>query len=208
MDYTIIGKQPMDKDNDVQKEHRKTDDWNKRYREGFYSGAIEPHNLLKKFWPAIPGRRVADIAMGTGRDALFLSEKGFFVTGLEGSAEAIKISKERMMQKNLFVWPVLGDARALPYKKNSFDCVTVFYFLQREIVDEIRALLKKGGILIYETYLKRQNDIDRPRNPAYLLDDGELIGYFRGFELIFYEEIVENGAGKKRAVARAVGRKR
>jgi tellurite methyltransferase len=198
----------MDKSDDVQKKREKATDWNRRYREGFYNGATEPHALLKKFWPIIPGRYVADIAMGNGRDALFLSEKGFFVTGLEGSVEAIRISKETMAQKDLFMWSVLGDARALPYKKNSFDCVIIFYFLQRETVDEIRALLKKGGIFIFETYLKRQNDIDRPRNPAYLLDDGELIGYFRGFELLFYEEIIENGGSKRRAIARAVGRKR
>jgi tellurite methyltransferase len=197
----------MDKSDDVQKERKKAADWNRRYREGFYNGAIEPHALLKKFWPIIPGRCVADIAMGNGRDALFLSEKGFFVTGLEGSEEAIRISKETMAQKDLFMWPVLGDASALPYRKNSFDCVIVFYFLQRETVDEIKVLLKKGGIFIYETYLKRQNNIDRPRNPAHLLDDGELIGYFRGFELLFYEEIIENGGSKRRAVARAVGRK-
>ena len=198
----------MDKDNDVQKKGEETVDWNRRYKEGFYSGATEPHALLKQFWPTIPGRHVADIAMGSGRDALFLSEKGFFVTGLEGSVEAIKISKETMALKNLFVWPVLGDAKALPYRKNSFDCIIIFYFLQREAIDETKALLKKGGIFIYETYLKRQDYIDRPRNPAHLLDDGELIGYFSGFELLFYEEIIENNGGKKKAVARAVGRKR
>jgi hypothetical protein len=40
------------------------------------------------------------------------------------------------------------------------------------------------------------------------LDDGELIGYFKGFELLFYEEIIENAGGRRRAVARAVGRKK
>jgi hypothetical protein len=55
--------------------------------------------------------------------------------------------------------------------------------------------------------LKRQNNIDRPRNPCFLLDDGELIGYFKGFELLFYEEIIENTGGRRRAVARAAGRK-
>ena len=193
----------------MQKEREKTVDWNKRYREGFYDGAIEPHVLLTKFWPAIPGRHVADIAMGNGRDALFLSEKGFFVTGLEGSIEAINIiKKDNGAKKSCLYGRFLVTQGALPYRKNSFDCILVFYFLQREIVDEIRALLKKGGIFIYETFLKRQNDIDRPRNPAYLLDDGELIGYFKGFELLFYEEIIENSGGKRRAIARAVGRKR
>lgn len=194
--------------NDMQKEHGKAVDRNKRYREGFYSGAIEPHFLLTKFWPIIPGRYVADIAMGNGRDATFLSEKGFFVTGLESSIEAINITKKTMVQKGFHVYSILGDARKLPYQKSTFDCILVFYFLEREILNEIRDLLKKGGIFIYETFLKRQNQIDRPRNLDYLLDDGELIGYFKGFEILFYEEIIENAGGKRRAIARAVGRKR
>ena len=192
----------------MQEEHGKPTDWNRRYREGFYSEAIDPHALLTKFWPEIPGRHVADIAMGNGRDALFLSEKGFFVTGLEGSIEAINITKKTTAQKGLAVYPILGDARRLPYRKSAFDCILVFYFLKREIMDEIKALLKKGGIFMYETFLKRQNDIDRPRNPDYLLDDGELMSYFKGFELLFYEEIIENAGGKRKATARAIGRKR
>jgi len=45
-------------------------------------------------------------------------------------------------------------------------------------------------------------------NPDYPLDDGELIGYFKGFELLFYEEIIEDAGGKRKAIARAIGRKR
>jgi SAM-dependent methyltransferase len=198
----------MATNNTSQKEHEILTNWNKRYREGFYKRATNPHALLTKFWPIIPGRHVADIAMGNGRDALFLSEKGFFVTGLEGSIEAINITQNTMAQKGLVVYPVLGDAGRLPYRKSVFDCILVFYFLKREIINEIGALLKKGGIFMYETFLKRQNDIDRPRNPDYLLDDGELIGHFKGFELLFYEEIIENAGGKRRAIARVVGRKR
>jgi tellurite methyltransferase len=198
----------MATDDAVQKEHRKVVDWNKRYREGFYGGTVDPHSIVAEFWTAIPGRYVADIAMGSGRDALFLCERGFFVTGLEGSTEAIKIARETMAQRNLVIYPVLGDARRPPYRKSAFDCILIFYFLERKIVDEIRALLKKGGIFMYETFLKRQNNVDRPRNPDYLLDDGELIRYFEGFELLFYEETIVSSGGKRRAIARAVGRKR
>jgi hypothetical protein len=65
-----------------------------------------------------------------------------------------------------------------------------------------------GGLLIYETFLKRQNAIDRPRDPRYLLDDGELIGYFRHLDLLSYEEGVFNVGGKRRALARYAGMKR
>jgi len=74
----------------------------------------------------------------------------------------------------------------------------------KEIVD----LLNSGGVLIYETFLKRQNAIDRHRNPNFLLEDGELLSYFKDLELLFYEETILDIEGKKKATAKFVGRKR
>lgn len=113
-----------------------------------------------------------------------------------------------MAERSLLIWPVLGDAARLPFRKNSFDGVIIFYFLMRSIMKEVKGLLKKDGILIYETFLKRQNSIDGPRNTDYLLDDGELMGHLDGFEILFYEETIREAAGKRKVVARAVGRKK
>jgi tellurite methyltransferase len=180
-------------------------DWDKRYRDGFYDGAKDPHELLERFWRAIPKGRVIDIAMGNGRDAAFLSDKGFDVYGIEKSTEAIKIAGQST-GKNVSI--IRGDAGLLPIKHDTAEGVIVFYFLLRNTMGDIINILKNGGILIYETFLKRQNDIDRWRNPDFLLDDGELISYFRKFETLFYEETISTLSGKKRAIARFAGRKR
>ena len=180
-------------------------DWERRYRDGFYADTTGPHELLKRFWPAIPKGRVIDIAMGTGRDAEFLAGKGFGVYGIEKSTEAIKIARGILQNRASII---CGDANFLPFKGGSAEGVLVFHFLLRSIMGDIVNILKKGGVVIYETFLKRQNEIDRWRNPEYLLDDGELISCFRGFELIFYEETVSVYGGKKRATAKLVGRKR
>ena len=183
-------------------------DWDKRYRDGFYDGATDPHELLRRFWSFIPKGLVIDIATGSGRDAAFVAEKGLDVYGMERSAEAIKIARQRMGMGGRKTPTICGDANFLPFKHNSADGVLVFYFLLRGIMGDIRDILKRGGVLIYETFLKRQNEIDRRRNPEYLLDDGELISCFRGFDIIFYEETVSFGGEKGRATARFVGRKR
>lgn len=185
-----------------------TSDWDTRYREGFYDEAKAPHSLLKRFTPIVPAGIAVDIAMGNGRDAVFLAERGFSVCGLERSMEAIKRARQAMSEKGANILAVYGDANNLPLKGESADMVIVFYFLIRDIMEEITRLLRKGGILIYETFLKRQNLIDRHRADEYLLDDGELIGYFRGMEPLFYEETVVGLSGKRRMVARYVGRKR
>jgi tellurite methyltransferase len=183
-------------------------DWDNRYREGFYSGNLEPHPFLKRFCAALPrGGRVADIAMGNGRDLLFLASQGFDCYGLERSWEALKIAREDASRRNLPLNIVMGDAGWLPFREASFDGLLVFYFLERSILANLVTLLRPGGLLIYETFLKRQNSIDRPRNPDYLLDDAELVGRFPGIELLFYEEGIFRFDGKQRALARLAGRK-
>jgi tellurite methyltransferase len=180
-------------------------DWNKKYKEGFYNGANDPHELLKKYWQAIPKGRVIDMAMGNGRDALFLADNGFDVYGIEKSTEAIKIARQSA-NKNLSI--ICGDAAFLPFKHDIAEGIIVFYFLLRNSMEDLINILKKGGVIIYETFLKRQNDIDRRRNPDFLLDDGELISYFKRFEILFYEETISTSEGKSKAIARFVGRKK
>ena len=183
-------------------------DWDARYREGGYDKGSEPHGLLKRFEPFIPEGVVIDIAAGSGRDDRFLARKGHFVCGLDSSQEALKIARARSVAEGLEVSLVAGDALSLPFKRNSAAAVTVFHFLERKIMGEIVDLLGKGGILIYETFLKRQNVIDRWRNPDYLLDDGELLSYFGALDLLFYQETVTSSEGKRRAIAQYAGRKK
>lgn len=186
-------------------------DWDARYREGFYGDAPGVHDLVKRFAPSIPCRKpVIDIAMGQGRDVLFLASTGFRVYGLEKSREAILLAQKIGQKDGTEVQPILGDAHSLPFKAGVAGAVLVFYFLEREILAELVRLLAPGGILLYETFLRRQNRISSngPRNPDYLLDDGELYEHFRGLELLFYEEGIFNVWGKRRALARYAGRKR
>ncbi|OPX95617.1 MAG: putative S-adenosyl-L-methionine-dependent methyltransferase TehB [Syntrophorhabdus sp. PtaU1.Bin002] len=183
-------------------------DWDRRHREGFYEEVSQPNALLERFWHVIPAGRVLDVATGNGRNTVFLAEKGYDAWGIDRSSEALRRARQRVSNHGAHVSLVLGDAADLPFKGGSMTGVIVFYFLLRDKIDEMVALLTSGGILIYETLLKRQNTIDRHRNPDYLLDDGELISYFRGLDLLFYEETISGITGKKRATAQYVGRKK
>ena len=184
-------------------------DWDKRYREGFYAGPFEAHSLVRRFYPLIPrDKPVIDIAMGPGADLLFLARKGLRVSGLERSREAIKVARESAEEAQTALPMVQGDAGRLPFKPAVAGCVLVFYFLAREIMADLSGLLAPGGLLIYETFLKGQNAVDRPRNPAYLLEDGELQSYFPDLDLLFYEEGLFTVNGKRRALARYAGSKR
>jgi SAM-dependent methyltransferase len=182
-------------------------DWDDRYRKGFHDGHDGPHDLLLKYRHLFRGR-VADVAMGRGRDALFLALQGVPVTGLERSWEGIMIARKAAALQGLTVAMVQGDATRLPFRKGSFQGVIVFFFLLREIAPDIAAVLDRGGILMYETFLRAGGDADHPGNPAFLLDRGELPALFPGFDLVHYDEGIREHGGRMRATAQLVARKR
>jgi hypothetical protein len=50
----------------------------------------------------------------------------------------------------------------------------VFNYLHRPLMPVIVEAVASGGILIYETFTVAQARRGHPKNPAFLLDDGEL----------------------------------
>ena len=56
----------------------------------------------------------------------------------------------------------------------NYDAIFVFNYLHRPLMPALRAALKPGGRLFYETFTTRQAERGHPKNPAFLLKDGEL----------------------------------
>jgi hypothetical protein len=69
----------------------------------------------------------------------------------------------------------------------------------------MRKALRRGGILIYETFTVEQPKFGKPHNPDFLLRPGELYEWFGDWETIHaFEGIKDN---PRRAVAQIVCRK-
>jgi len=66
---------------------------------------------------------------------------------------------------------------------------------------EIERTLQPGGMLLFETYTTAQMAFEGgPRNPAYLLEPGELRASFPELRIIFYREL-SAGQGKASLLA-------
>jgi tellurite methyltransferase len=186
-------------------------DWDRRYKTGFFPRTEEVHELVKRFTPLMPRHRpVIDIAMGRGIDAIFLAQSGLPVVGLEKSGEAIDLVKKASREAGVNLQAIHADASALPFKGGTAGGVLVFNFLQREIIPELVSMLAPGGVMLYQTFLKRQVGlgIGGPKNPAFLLEDGELITRLRSLELLYYEEGIFGSGTKRKALVKFAGRKR
>ena len=172
----------------------------------------EPDSLLRDhqhlFTPEMKQYPILDLACGDGHNGLFLASKGFSVILADRSEEALKQAYRSAA--------ALGVHAALrqidlekqdsnPFANDIFSAVIVFRYLHRFLIPSLKNSLRKGGLLLYETFTTEQAQFGRPKNPEHLLKPGELFLWFQGWEIIHsFEGIKEN---PQRAIAQLVCRK-
>ncbi|HEX9146805.1 MAG TPA: class I SAM-dependent methyltransferase [Candidatus Binatia bacterium] len=164
--------------------------WDKQHESN--RGSAEPCSFLVEIFAAeawaIPGGRALDIACGKGRNALFLAERGFDVVAVDISPVALEEGRRRAAEKNLTLAWHQADLEQMQLSEGAYDLVANFNYLQRSLIPQIKAALKLGGSVIFETYLIEQPAIGHPKNPAYLLEHNELLNFFRDFRVLYYRE--------------------
>jgi len=96
------------------------------------------------------GQLILDAGCGPGTYGIILAQEGNDVIGVEISAKATAIAKQRANEKKVNFLPIVGDLERLPFKDNTFDACFCGWVLHHfpdagAFVAEIRRVLKPGG---------------------------------------------------------------
>lgn len=164
--------------------------WDRQHAVG--RATQQPSGFLREIfeagaWPIEPCRAL-DIATGKGRNAIFLAERGFEVVAIDISPVALAEARKHADEKGLSIsWQQAGLEK-IELPENSYDLIVNFNYLQRSLLPQLKAALKVGGYVIFETYLLDQRTIGHPKNPDYLLRHNELLDLFREFRVLYYRE--------------------
>lgn len=183
-----------------------TNTWDERYdKEG--SSLNEPASFLKEHIHRLPLGKALDLAMGTGRNAIFLAMNGYEVDGIDFSEVAVKKVKARAKRKSLAIHSLQADLTHYRIAENSYDLIVNLYFLERTLFPQIKEGLREGGMILFETYTIEQPRYGRPHNPDHLLKPNELIHRFSDFHIIYYHERVDEGEEGPKAIASLLAQK-
>ncbi|HKV25529.1 MAG TPA: class I SAM-dependent methyltransferase [Candidatus Acidoferrum sp.] len=194
--------------------------WDERYRQAKVGVAWEPTSLLKEWLRLLPNGRALDVACGSGRNAIYLARNDFEVTGIDWSEAALEIVAQRAGEVNVPVIRtdaplttrnkpggielILSDLERMELPERAFGVIVCVQYLQRTLFAQMTRALQCGGVLLFETYTRAQMKFaGGPRNPAYLLEPGELRGAFPELRVLFYREL-DAGQGIASLVAQKV----
>ena len=181
--------------------------WDERYQNTWEGEVREPASFLKENLLELPKGKALDLAMGVGQNAIFLAQNGYEVFGIDSSQVAVEKAKAYAKEKSVSVKAIKADLATYTLPENEYDVILNFYFLERRLVPQIKKALKKGGMVMFETYTMEHKKYDKPFNPDYLLQENELLLSFIDFKVIFYQEGVVEKDGIKKAIASLIAQK-
>ena len=148
-----------------------------------------PSEFLVDNIELLPPGRALDLATGSGRNAIYLAAKGYQVDAVDISAEAIDATSEAARRAGVSVNAKIVDLEAgYRLKRNTYDLIICFNYLQRSLVPQIINGLNRGGMLVYETFIIDQRQFGHPKNPDFLLEHNELLNMFRDLRCLRYRE--------------------
>ena len=133
-----------------------------------------------------PHGGVLDLAAGGGRHGRLFLERGHPVTFVDRTIEPLQDLAAH--QNADLIEADLEDGSPWPLGARRFDAIVVVNYLHRDLFAQLIASLNPGGVLMYETFARGNEDFTRPRNPDHLLKSGELLVAVQGqLQVVAYE---------------------
>jgi 2-polyprenyl-3-methyl-5-hydroxy-6-metoxy-1,4-benzoquinol methylase len=170
-----------------------------------HESGFKPSPFLVENMESLPRGRALDVAMGSGQNAIYLARMGFDVKGVDISPEAVNNALESARKAGVTVKVQVANLEGdYSIEKGAYDVIICFNYLQRSLIPQIKNGVRKGGMVVYETFIVDQVRFGKPKNPDYLLKHNELLNMFRDFRCLRYREgIIES----RKAVASIIAEK-
>ena len=163
------------------------DRWNSKYETEVYLFGEKPIPFLVDNVHLLRKGKVLDIAMGEGRNGVYLATQGFEVLGLDISEKGLAKAHNLAKKNNVTIETKVVDLESFTLKPNSYDLILCTYYMQKNLFKQFQSALKPGGMIIVETY-----NVDYLKyaqfSREWALDTNEMLDIFKGLRVIRYQD--------------------
>ena len=163
------------------------EDWNDIFRVSTSFKRTANQFLIDVTKGRRPGAAL-DLAMGQGRNALYLASQKWRVTGIDISDEGIRMAKEAAAAQKLKLETVQHDIDTYELGTGRWDLVTLIYAgNDPKLIERIKPSIRRGGLFVVEFFHKESTQGTGIGG----FEAGELAKQFAGWKII-KDEVVED----------------
>ena len=183
--------------------------WDERFRTGEYPSEVDPSPVLREYVDDSASGRALDIACGTGRNAVFLAERGYEVDALDQSIEGLRLTRANATERGVAdrLNLIQTDATRFDYPEAQYDVVTISFFRTLDRLSDIKSALKPDGLLFYQHHLRSEPPVEAgPSADRHRFCSNELLRACLDLTVLYYEESSEDWNGNRSATVELVAR--
>ncbi|MGR9108028.1 MAG: class I SAM-dependent methyltransferase [Gammaproteobacteria bacterium] len=171
----------------IQNPHRHK--WDGHYQQLDPDCRPEAAHVLQAYDYLLPSQGMAiDLACGLGGNALFLARKGLKTLAWDLSPVALDRLQQIARKECLDLLCEVRDLEHSELPNQGFDVVVVSRYWDRNLNQRLEDTLRPGGLLYIQTFCRDKDPHVGPRNPAFLLEENELLRTFPGLRVRAYCE--------------------
>ncbi|MCX6596895.1 MAG: class I SAM-dependent methyltransferase [Acidobacteria bacterium] len=142
----------------------------------------KPNQLLVDAVSGRPPGAALDIAMGQGRNSIYLAGQGWRVTGFDVAKAGLRVAERVAQERSLPLTAIHSSDEDFDFSEQRWDLIAMIYAMEKRSLLRIRAALKPGGLVVVEAGHKSAS------GAPFEYESGELLKIFEGFKIIRYEE--------------------
>lgn len=161
-------------------------EYNPIYREnGGKAFTSKPNAFLVEMTRRRKPGTALDVGMGQGRNAIYLAQRGWNVTGFDPAGEGVNRAKAEAERLGLRIQTEITTFEKFEFGENRWYLIVLTYEPTKAIAPRIERALKPGGAVLIE-----DRHVDTRRVwPAGAFADNELVTLFPNLRVLRYEDV-------------------
>ena len=168
------------------------DMWNRMLTSPTPTFNVQPNALLVSSIKGVRPGTALDYGMGQGRNAIYLAQQGWTVTGFDPAEQAVAAAQEQAHKLGVKLTTMAVGDDQFKFGKDQWDLIVLSYVGFRATMPRIYESLKPGGLVVVEAYHR-----DSLKNSAIgagvVFDTNELLKLFDRFRVLQYEDVQDKG---------------
>jgi SAM-dependent methyltransferase len=133
-----------------------------------------------------PGRAL-DVGMGQGRNAIYLAQHGWQVTGFDPADRAVAAAQAEAKRLGLALTALTVGDEQFEFGSEQWDLIVLSYVALRHLPARLVQSLKPGGLVVVEGF-HRDATKNASIGGAVVFDTNELLKLFEGLRILRYED--------------------
>ncbi len=168
------------------------DMWNRVLTAPVPSFNTKPNAFLVEMTRGMTPGRALDVGMGQGRNALYLAQHGWTVTGFDPADKAVSAAQAEAKRLGVTLDAKVQRDDQFDFGKEQWNLIVFSYVGVRDLTARAYDSLKPGGMIVVEAFHRDATKTDMIGGDV-VFDTNELLKLFDRFRVIRYEDTEDIG---------------